>query len=301
MAQRRLSRELFAAHEDRAAKIRKAMVTNLKRQKVKDVAVLLSAGVDSHACLFAAMEAGLVPHCYSFTLADRESTDFKLARHTAQVFNLPFTPIILPLDIDSLKRYMLDLNYKYARDIVVNKSSVECLWPLFTSLSLTSKHEATIIGFGGDVFFATIRSMKKRLADYDVFKDDYLTNALLRQDPQAHAIDTWLSVNAPKHRMLEPINDKAVFNAMRGMHPFTEGSKPIQKAPIRLAFWDKFEMSEVRVHQSFQKGDSGISDHFQILLTSDWNIRKSKAVKGIYNDLQNDEFSYVPEKTLFSH
>lgn len=291
MGRKRLTRSQFSMHEDRAAKLERAMTAYVKATPAKRVAVLLSAGVDSHACLFAALRAGKEVTCYSFTLDDRVSTDYRLAEQTAAIFGLPFVGIQLATDLDSLKAYLADVFTTYnLSEIHINKSSVECLWPLFNALThiVNDGNQATLIGFGGDPFFCTLRSQKKRLHEYELVKQEYFQNVVVNEgDVQTLMLGNWLKLHAPKHKIVAPFHTKPVFDIFKGMHPFNPGCIPIQKAPVRLAYWDEFQKSDVRVHQSFQKGDSGISDHFEkLLIDSDWNTRNLKSVKGIYNDLE---------------
>lgn len=294
MGRKRLVAAQFEQHTVRSALIRKIMVNHMRRVPSKRVAVLLSAGVDSHACLFAALEAGKDVTCYSFTLDDRISTDYRVAQLTAAQFDLPFVGVRLSTRLDHLKSYLRDVfNYYNTSRIGINKSSVECLWPLYTVFSqiVADGHDTTVIGFGGDTFFCQMRSQKKRLHEYEAVKQEYYTNVVANgNDVQTLMLHNWCAIHSPGHNIVEPFHTAPMFRAFEGMHPFTEGCVPIQKAPVRFAFWPQFVRSEVRVHQSFQKGDSGISDHFSnLLIPSDWNTRELKSVKGIYNDLETGQ------------
>jgi asparagine synthetase B (glutamine-hydrolysing) len=285
----------FAAHTRRSSAIRKHMVEHIAAVPARKVAVLLSAGVDSHACLFAALEAKKQVTCYSFTLDDRISTDYHVARQTARTFGLPFVGIKLPTDLRTLQTYLWDLYNVYSKtaykggSLHVNKSSVECMWPLYSALNeVVQENTATVFGLGGDTFFCQMRSQKKRLHEYEKVKEEYCVNVVDRKiDIQTLLLQSWFDYHAPKHHLVAPFHTRRMFKIFEGMHPFEEGCVPIQKAPVRFAFWPQFSQTDVRVHQSFQKGDSGISDHFsKMLVGSSWNTRELKSVKGIYNDLE---------------
>lgn len=69
-----------------------------------EVAISLSSGIDSASILFALLECNKKVHVYSFTLEDRESRDFKVAKELANRYNLEFTPIILSTNIEKLKK-----------------------------------------------------------------------------------------------------------------------------------------------------------------------------------------------------
>jgi hypothetical protein len=46
-----------------------------------------------------------------------------------------------------------------------------------------------------------------------------------------------------------------------------------------------FNLAAAFKHQNLQKGDSGISDHFEKLLGTDLNVGNHKSVVGVYNYL----------------
>lgn len=290
----------FAIHRERSTRLRRVMVDEMRQQPARRVAVLLSAGVDSHACLFAALEADKKVTCYSFCLEDRVSTDYKVAQETAQIFGLPFVGVRLPIDLLTLKRYVLTVFNRYNdKNIHINKSSVECLWPMWAALNaaVADKNQATVLGVGGDLFFCVTRGHKKRLlaGEYELMKQEYIEDAIIQQHTaQRIMLNCWLSRHAPKHALIYPFHSIPVFDVFKNMHPFDPGCKPIQKAPVRFAFWDYFQQCNVRVHQNFQKGDSGISEHFsRTLLSSDWNTRKLKSVVGIYNDVETEKIDRI--------
>lgn len=294
MGRKILSRSQFAVHEPRAAKLRKHCIDFVGKHTkgVKTVYSLLSGGVDSHVCLFAALELGLRPKVLSFTLADRESRDFRTARNTAAHFGLDFEPVVLNPTIDELKRHLWEVNFKYVTDQAINKSAVECTWPMFHALRQMSSNSAFLCGFGGDTPFASSRKAKKMYYAGTLDKEvlAYYTN--LRNDAQLSFIDNYQRVHKGIRRPVMPLNDMFMYTLFHGMDPFKLGNKPIQKAPLRLAFWEYFEQVQVYGQQSFQKGDTGISDCFELLLQSDWNTKGYKSVVGIYNDCERQELVY---------
>lgn len=290
MLARNLTRKDYHLHENRAGRLREALVNRMKRIKTKRVAVLLSSGVDSHTGLFAALAAGKSVTCYTFGRQDRNSKDVRIAADTADRFSLPWTFVPLDPDVNKLKRYLLRLYEESPYHI--SKASAECLWPMFE----TFKHiDETVIvnGLGGDVFFATVRSWKKIVESggvpaYEKMKNDYLKVMTGKVgDVQLALQRRWLKKNKSKPvEIVCSFEDPLIFKCFEGMHPIAEGCKPIQKAPLRLAFYDEFKKTQVKVHQSYNKGDSGISDAFEALLKTDWNYKGFKSVVGIYNALE---------------
>jgi len=64
-----------------------------------------------------------------------------------------------------------------------------------------------------------------------------------------------------------------------------EINKPKQKYPIIVAYKEYFDKIRVYPHQNFQKGDSGISEHFTKLLSTELNTNNFRSVTSIFNRL----------------
>lgn len=289
MAKRQIPMERFAVHKKRAEGIRKYLIAGIKKIPSQKVAVAMSAGVDSHALLFAALEAGKTPVLYSFTLDDRKSRDFSCAKRTARILDLEFVPVILPTDIKVLKKYVTTEIYGPANDgYIVNKASVECLWPFFRLLDRV-KEPAVLLGLFGDSWYCTSRSQKKLwvTGDYNKVVEAYLKLATGKAiNTQVLMMQGHIKAAKLQTRLFTPYGDPKLFAVMKGMDPIHEGCYPIQKAPVRLAFWDYFEKCKesVYTHVSLQKGDSGIEEHFRKLLKTDLNQKNYKSTVGLYNE-----------------
>jgi hypothetical protein len=266
------------------------MVEYMKSIPCEEIAVLLSSGVDSHLLLFAILDAGKTPICYSATLDDRESKDFTCARNTADLLGLKFVPVILPTDVKHIYNFVKEEIYGPINPgIIVTKAHAECLWPVARIFDKI-KEKAVVIGFGGDIWFSTLRSQKKEwLAG--TYKEYVETQRLLYTGktvkcPRRMVHDKYLALYKKGLKLYEPYYTKQMFKIMDGMDPIKEGWNPIQKAPFRLAFWEYFELCKdnVYMHVNLQKGDSGISEHFLKLLATDLNTGNYKSTLGIYND-----------------
>ncbi len=306
MGKRTIPREAFALHEKRSAKVKVAVVNYIKEHsKTKNPALFLSSGADSHLILFAALHAGKRPTIYSCTLDGQESQDFKGARNTAKLFGLDFVPVALPVGVKHLMSYVqMMYNEDINPGIIVNKTVVECLWPVAHMLKAAQAngHKEVLTGFNGDTWYCTLRSHKKAYLRgayhtevIETFRKNFIANNPDDQDPKnwqgrdPHQVMRlgWMRRYTPTiKRLIMPFNDPVLFNIMDKMDPIKEGWKPIQKAPWRLAFWEEFEKARasVYVHVPLQKGDSGIEEHFHKLLDTKLNTRGYKSTIGIYND-----------------
>ena len=63
--------------------VREHITNTVAKTGDRSCSVLMSSGIDSHSVLFSCLDAGLKPVITSFTLDDRESRDFRAARHAA--------------------------------------------------------------------------------------------------------------------------------------------------------------------------------------------------------------------------
>ncbi len=307
MGKRVIPREAFAQHEKRAARIRECLVDMLEEVPAKKIAIPLSSGVDSHAILFAALEAKKQPTIYSITLDDRESQDFRGARRTSEILGLPFVPVILPTKVSEIKRFISEEIYGPINPgIVITKATAECLWPVARLFDKVTE-KAIVTGFNGDTWYCTLRSQKKVYdaegnAGYQRIVRQYFDNfnGAKMNDPARMMQLGYLKRYKPGVKLYVPYNDPRMFQVMKGMDPIKEGWRPIQKAPVRLAFFDYFEKcrESVYIHSPMQKGDSGIEEHFHKLLDTDLNTQGYKSTIGIYNTfLRKWQAEYLRRRT----
>lgn len=262
--------------------VRGALLDELDYFKYSDgkVGVLLSSGVDSNSVLFACMELGLDVTAYSFTLADRESRDFKYARRTCEILNVPFTPVLLPVSPEHLKKYM---NYA-VRIGCRSKTDFECSWPMIFAMRRMAKDgiKHVLSATAADSHFAL---SKKANMHYKDKVDLYRTLVFAKRNTGQKLI---LRREATKLGLtyMTPYDTTRMCSELYG-NTWDELNKPRQKQPIRDAFPEYFEKISVTNHTNLQLGDSGIAEHFKLLLEDEeWNPGlRFKAVKGVYNEL----------------
>ncbi len=249
-----------------------------------DIAVSLSSGIDSASVLFALLECGKNVTVYSFTLEDRESRDFKEARSIAEKLNLSFIPVLLPTDIQTLKEDCITLHKKYG---CVKKTDYICTWP-YLYLTPAVKQPVLATGMAADGHFVI---SKKGMIHYrnmvEEFRQQYFSNPSRCQLPCRTLLAREYGVE-----LFEPYLDQEMYEYL--LHStWDECNKPQQKMPIRRAFPDMYEkyMSKLYNHTNFQLGDSGISEHFNKLLKTGWNIYNYTSVVGIFNMINRGELN----------
>ena len=252
------------------------VLINEVRHLPKDgVALCLSSGIDSQSLLFAMMEIGISPHVYSFTLEDRESRDFVEARTLANEMGVPFTKVMLPIDVETL----IDDCFAMARDFgAKKKTDFECLWPfLYVYPVVEEKYIVTGIPADGH-FCISKKGILHYKDDVDAFRKMYFSNPnagqRLLRGKMAHKYG---KIN------VDPFYSTNIAKVLEGLS-WDDLNKPQQKMPIRNSF-ERFATMKVHNHTNLQLGDSGIAEHFETLLDTSLNDKGYKSVVGIYNKI----------------
>lgn len=262
------------------------LVELASRVEEDTVAVLASGGIDSWSSVFALLEAGKKVHIYSFTLDDRQSSDFIKARELAEIYGLEFTPIILPTNIDTLKKDVLLLSEKFN---CTKKVEFECLWPFLYAYNTITE---TVVGSGlcADGYFCISKSGVLHYKDrIDEFRRNYFANN--GSQYKHHEV-------MAKHfnkKLFMPYNSPEMFNFFVGK-TWEECNQPRQKQPIFNSYLNEFQSNKFKPHSNLQLGDSGISEHFDKLLYTDWNTHNHKSVTGIFNSVVRGEFNERQER-----
>lgn len=261
--------------KQRSAKLRTELIKRVKPYKGQRVAIPMSAGVDSHSALFAALNAGAKPVIYSFHLDGVQSRDFKIAQATAKHFKLPFREVVLPSDTETLIK---DVR-KLARFGARSKTDFECFWPMRYMIPQI-KEQAMFTGHGADSLYCLSRKASQHFRGRE---DEFRSQAFANK----RAFQRHLIVKLCKRYDIKYVPIfycDPILNLFQGSTP-ADINKPIQKAVSRFAFPEEFEQIKVYTHTSFQLGDSGISKHFETLLDSKLNKKGYKSVRGIYNEV----------------
>lgn len=263
--------------------VRGALLDELEfiRHTGKSVAVLLSSGVDSNSVLFACMELKLDVTAYSFTLGNFESRDFKYARETARILNVPFEPVHLNPSVEHLIKYV---NFA-VRVGCTSKTDFECFWPMMIAMRRAHRdhHGFVLSATAADSHFALSKKANMHFKDN---VDQYRVNVFKKRNTGQKLL---LRAEAARLGMtyLTPYDTTRMCSELHG-YTWDDLNKPKQKQPIRDSFPEQFNKIKVTNHTNLQLGDSGIASHFELLLDTDLNVGGWKSVKGIYNQLVRD-------------
>ncbi len=266
----------------RKPNVRGALLDELEWLKYSDkpVGVLLSAGVDSKSVLFACIELGLDVRAYSATLDTHESRDFRYARNTCQILNIPFVPVVMPTDPEHLKKYMMYAVKLGAR----SKTDFECSWPMLYSMRRMARDGIGHIlsATSADSHFALSKKANMHYKDkVDLYRSLVFSKRNTGQRMIMRRVAMQLGVT-----YFTPYDTTRMSSELYG-YSWEELNKPKQKQPIRDSFPEYFDRVSVTNHTNMQLGDSGIAEHFKVLLEDEaWNPElKYVSVKGVYNEL----------------
>lgn len=253
-----------------------------------DVAVFASGGIDSWSVVFSLLEVDKKVHVYSFTLEDRESYDFLKAQELSKLYGLQFTKIVLPISIDILKQDVIKLHKLFN---ATKKVEYECLWPFMYAYNNVT--ERTIgSGLCADGYFCISKSGCLHYKnDIDTFRQNYFKNNGSQYRNHFSMADYY------DKKLFMPYNSQIMFDFFVGKS-WNECNKPRQKQLIYNSFEKQFSLGKLKQHSNLHLGDSGISEHFEKLLTTDMNKHNYVSVTGIYNSINRGEFECGAKKLI---
>lgn len=265
--------------------LKQVLLNQLKYIEDNNVALFLSAGIDSRALLFLLLELKKNVHIYTFRLDGVYSRDFKVAKQLAEFYNLEFTEVILPSDMHTLKTDLLylinDLNLR-------KKTDIECTWAMLYAIKAV-KEKYILAGLGADGHFVI---SKKGMIHYRHSVE--LMNQFRQQlfsNPNYAQLQTLKCIcdNYDK-KIISPFINTDVINLFKDTS-WDEINRPKQKQIIIDMYPSEFAKNKFFEHTNFQKGDSGISKHFEKLLDTNWKVGKS--VISIYNAIANKKITKI--------
>lgn len=265
-------------------RVRECLLNAVKPFRKEKHAVLLSSGVDSHSVLFSMLELGMKPVCYSFTLDNHESLDFKVARQTAKTFGLKFVPIYLSTDPEKIKAGLFDVLQTMQPKV---GAAMECLYAFKIAID-TIKEKRIAAGLGADVYFVL---SKMGCVYYKDNADGYrLPKFKADQGPDSQLSKLKAYCESQGKVWFSPWQTKEMLREFL-LTSWTEVNKPKQKNPVHAQYPEYMKQVKTYPHTNLHLGDSGIQKSFKILLQDEaWNPgNKFKSMKGVYGRMRKGE------------
>lgn len=255
----------------------------------RDVALLLSGGVDSVSVGFTLEDLKYNIHSYTFRLEGTESRDSKSAKYVAKERGWDHTIIEIPRG--NIKEDMIKLAREYD---CYKKTLYECLWP-FLYVFPSIKEKYVVSGLDSDNHFGLQKNfmikyhkLKKEGASRErlrEFKNDHV-NSYLTNDPFDDRFNLMAEENELKH--ICPFMYKEMYE-WSNRFTWEELNKPIQKFKLINAFKEKFRKVGIRKHQSYQLV-ARIDKLAEAILLNDPTFNKKKRVRmmDVYRDITKE-------------
>lgn len=260
--------------------------------KPRDVALYLSAGLDSTVAGLAATALGHRVYAYTFQLGDKTTFDSKWAKRTADIMGWDWKLFRLPTKTDNLLRHFDVLSSKYA---CAFKTDFECSWPIMLTAPFIEQ-KYVVSGLVVDGFFILSKSsILKGLAgpaskkiDYDKRREDYL-GPICRIGPSA--LTTYYNPSSIRQFQMILAQSKKkdcnpwLFPNILDFfleYDWLQLNKPRQKHFIAETY-PEIEKIGHRNHVNYQLGAS-IPEHFEYFLKTPINFRGRRRTLDMYRD-----------------
>lgn len=260
--------------------IRELLKSIVKAQIPKDtkkVALLFSGGIDSLTCGLVAQDLGYEVIAYTFKLSDYRSKDAEAAVEFAEKLGWKINLITIPCSVDNLKRDFLALAQKWK---CRRKVEFECSLP-WLYLMPEIKEQFVLTGVTADGHFGLTKAAKINhihpKSKFDSYREKYFTNA------NPAAMNQMIDVGRAYNKNLIYPYFHSYVRVYFLQFTWEELNVPTQKGTIVRDFPEFEELVKARRHESMQL-ISGTSKYFELLLSTDLNIKKRKRVQDLCRD-----------------
>lgn len=239
------------------------------------VAVLLSGGVDSLSCAFAAQSLGKRVVAYTFQVAEWRSSDSASAEAAAKKFGWQFVLVKVPLSNLEKDFVKLARDWKCAK-----KTQFECTWP-FLYLVPAIRENVVLSGIAADGHYglskkAMIHARPSRAAFVE-FRQKYFGSANPAGQIQQKAL-----LEAFGKVQIAPYLDRRLYDFFIP-YDWNELNRPYEKHIVLNAYREEFQRVSVRKHANLQLV-SGVDHIFESLLKSTLNTKKRSRVMDLCRD-----------------
>lgn len=267
-----------------------AVRKNIEAVGTKDVALLLSGGTDSTLVLFALLELGIKPKCYTFAVEGYASGDLVMAQKLTGYFGLQHELIILKPSVDQLEA---DVRYLIGHLNMFRKTVIQCMHPIKYVVEKAVENGETVMfnGLNADSLYGTSR--KICIEGRDTVENFVRMRKEEAYDPTLsdHIIKRYIEENGIKS--IDPYREPEIesFFFDNGWSWF-DMNKPKEKAIAYEAFKDYYEKPSFKVYRrsSSYQIESKLREYHDLLLDTKLNTGDWKIVTPIYRRIHQEIF-----------
>ncbi len=250
----------------------------------RNSALALSGGTDSITALFAMIETGRKPECYTFYMDGIISKDLQASRHACKYFGLKLHEIIVPRDVDSMYN---DVKRVLPYCEHVKKTIVQCMIP-WLYIYPAVEQDKIITGLGGDDYFATQRKTQVR---YHQFGDEAILNGRIYYGNDLRFSGANIERFAKHYgKQYSDFYDSKKIEQFLLKYTYAAINKPYAKYASVVAFMDYYKAEPFyrdQTEHSYQT-NSKLKDCQDMLLHSKYNTKGHKAIIGLYNQIARE-------------
>jgi len=239
------------------------------------VALALSGGKDSTTILFALLEMGITPICYSLHVEGIDSSDYVTAKRNCESLGVEFHEVVIPKKIDVAR--LTELIVKHKR---VNKVDVEVYLPLMYLLDEV-KEKVLLVGITAGVMLP----LSKKACIH--FKNDPVAlNKWRDKDWEFVTKKDFIDLNNFSDIIVrDPFYSEDIL-AWFKKQSWDTLHKPNQKQVLIDLFPEQYAKIKTLPQISMQVGDSGIREIYTPLLEDkSINLKNRNRVNELYKDI----------------
>jgi len=258
-------------------KLLESIVENSSKEK--EVAILLSGGVDSLSLAFTAHRLGKKVHAYTFCLENNPTYDSEKAVDASHKMGWKCTRVKVP--IHNLREDFHTLRTKFA---CIKKTHYECTFPFMYIYPIIEEKEV-ISGIAADGHYGVSKKAcihyKKPKELFDQFRIEYFDNS----NPAGYMQQQYLCLKYKK-QFIAPYMD-ATIKEFFMQYDWYQLNKPYQKHHVVEAFPEFQTIGRPKPHINLQLG-AGIDKAFEVLLEcKDINFKNRRRMLDVYRDWKN--------------
>lgn len=287
-------------------KFRTLLIERVEREDPDKTAELaLSGGIDSATALFAMLESGRRPKCFTFYIDGSPSDDLLSSRAICKHFGLELREVKIEWNVEKLfhdlKTRILPAVHNPRKPTIV-----QCLHPWFYMYPVMES-DIAFCGLGAEVQYCALGRMQKML---NTAAAAAKRNGMSKEQAQKEAdkvlwSEGWrgtswendLNESSGNIMRLGRTMGKRLIDIYSGDQNIIDWfcqfsafdlNKPFPKAASVMAFFDYFNAGNFLRKPSYYQINSGLQALHEALLDDPrFNTRESKAVVSVYLDIVN--------------
>ena len=247
-------------------------------------ALALSGGTDSLTVLFAMLDNGIKPTCYTFYMKGYTSADLKSSRMICKDFGLKLIEVQIPSDVGSVYE---DIKAVLQYCEYVKKTIIQCMTP-WKYIYPAMEEKRIITGIGGDDLFCTQRKLQ---VAYHNGGDEAVMQYRKCYSDDLHfsAANIARYANQFDKENVDFYNCSEIFDFVN-QFSLSAINKPFMKCASVKVYDDYYRKGSYyrdQTEHSYQV-NSRLRDFHDALLKSEYNTQGHKAIIGLYNQMAKE-------------